>query len=113
MPHQMKIATCCYCGKRAALVLKGDQRHELVCSGCGAPLHRLKMMPSATGANLRESGKPAKHACKPVKSEPKAKKAPGAIPIPVRSRKSKSRKKKSVFRSVLSEAFDVIEDIFD
>ena len=40
-----KIATCCYCGTRAVLVLRGKERHELSCSSCGAPLHDLKMLP--------------------------------------------------------------------
>jgi hypothetical protein len=34
-----KIATCCYFGTRAALVLD-RARHELACSSCGAPLAR-------------------------------------------------------------------------
>ncbi|XOY55465.1 MAG: hypothetical protein ACMUJK_11980 [Rhodobacterales bacterium] len=41
-----KIATCCYCGTRAALVLRGHDRHELSCSNCGAPLHVMKMLPA-------------------------------------------------------------------
>lgn len=45
MPNGTKIATCCYCGKRAALVLTGTVRHELACSACGAPLHDLKGIP--------------------------------------------------------------------
>ena len=44
MPQSSKIATCCYCGSRAALVLKGKVRHELACSNCGAPLHEMKML---------------------------------------------------------------------
>ena len=42
MPNT-KIATCCYCGARAALVLNKAQ-HELSCASCGAPLHDLKML---------------------------------------------------------------------
>ena len=42
-----KIVTCCYCGTRAALVLRGRDRHELTCSACGAPLHDLKMLRAA------------------------------------------------------------------
>ncbi len=41
-----KIATCCYCGTRAALTLQGAVQHELACSTCGAPLHELKQMPA-------------------------------------------------------------------
>ena len=46
MPNSSKIVTCCYCGSRAALVLKGRERHELACASCGAPLHELKMLRS-------------------------------------------------------------------
>lgn len=88
-----KIATCCYCGTRAALVLKGQQRHELSCSSCGAPLHNLKMMPKR---KLSE----AKAVRDTVKS--------GGY-----NKKKKQKKKKSLFSRVLDEAWDVVEDIFD
>ncbi len=87
-----KIATCCYCGTRAALVLKGKQRHELSCSSCGAPLHDLKMVPKR---KLSES--------KPARDNAKYH----------RPYKNKKKKKKGVFSRVLDEAWDVIEDIFD
>ncbi len=41
MSYGTKVATCCYCGTRAALVLRGKQRHELSCASCGAPLHNM------------------------------------------------------------------------
>lgn len=78
-----KIATCCYCGNRAALVLEGEGRHDLTCAACGAPLSNLT---HATGS---EAG---------GKSEKK---------------KKKKEKKKEKSRSVWKEAFDIIEDIFD
>ena len=40
-----KIATCCYCGTKVALVLRGKDSHELSCGTCGAPLHDLKRLP--------------------------------------------------------------------
>ena len=40
-----KIATCFYCGTKAALVLRGKVIHELSCGSCGAPLHDLKRLP--------------------------------------------------------------------
>ena len=40
-----KIATCCYCGTKAALVLRGKDSYELSCGSCGAPLHDLKRLP--------------------------------------------------------------------
>ncbi|MDA7427141.1 hypothetical protein PGB28_01625 [Primorskyibacter aestuariivivens] len=116
MPQGTKIATCCYCGTRAALVLRGDKRHELACSSCGAPLHDMKLMPS-------ENIDPAAHRSKPAKG----KKAKGgrATPNPLWERqkpeitrkRKKPKKKKSRFGNFLSDAFedafDVIEDIFD
>ena len=42
-----KIATCCYCGTRAALVLTGEVRHELACASCGAPLHDIRLARTA------------------------------------------------------------------
>ncbi|MGB1034398.1 MAG: hypothetical protein ACPGVS_05180 [Primorskyibacter sp.] len=52
---QTKIATCHYCGTRAALVLTGSERHELSCSNCGAPLHDLKQIkaPPKAGKDKR------------------------------------------------------------
>ncbi|QFT73673.1 hypothetical protein [Ruegeria sp. THAF33] len=88
-----KIATCCYCGTRAALVLRGKERHELSCSSCGAPLHDLKMLPKRKAA-------PAKTVRSAVSHSP--------------PRKTKrKKKKKSMFSRVFDEAWDVIEDIFD
>ena len=93
---QTKIATCCYCGTRAALVLKGKERHELACSACGAPLHDLKIMPA------RKADKPEPKVSKPVKYQrPKSQKKP------------KKSKRKSSFSHFLGEAWDVIDDIFD
>lgn len=96
--HPTKIATCCYCGTRAALVLRGDTRHELSCSACGAPLHDLKML------RADRVGGPEAKAPRPPR--------PGK---PVRAAKPRKKKKmrKPLWSRVLGEAFDVIEDIFD
>jgi nitrate/TMAO reductase-like tetraheme cytochrome c subunit len=88
-----KIATCCYCGTRAALVLTGKERHELSCSSCGAPLHDLKMLPKWKAAPAKTVRSAVSHA-------------------PPRKTKRK-KKKKSMFSRVFDEAWDVIEDIFD
>ncbi|WP_092365961.1 hypothetical protein [Cribrihabitans marinus] len=98
MPAPRKIATCCYCGTRAALVLAGDTRHELSCAACGAPLRNLKMLPD------RNSGR-----TQPGRPKPSA-------PPPARKKKPKYRKpkkRKSVLVRFLDEAWDVVEDIFD
>ena len=76
MGYPTKIATCCYCGTRAALVLTGKHRHELSCSGCGAPLHDLKMLPKdRTGDREILHDRPRKSG-KPRSQKPKKKKSP-------------------------------------
>ena len=98
--HPTKIVTCCYCGTRAALVLKGTSRHELACSSCGAPLHDMKML-RKDRAGDRELVHPS-----PVRSSPKPEK-------PKNYKKPKKKKRKGLLKSVFEEAFDVLEDIFD
>ncbi|MBY6118386.1 hypothetical protein [Mameliella alba] len=106
-----KIATCCYCGTRAALRLEGERRHELACSGCGAPLHNLKSLrvdavdpeahrPPRKGKRKRA---PEVHASRRETWEPPLKKP----------KKKKKKRRKSPAYKLLSEAFDLIEDIFD
>ena len=103
MPAQ-KIATCCYCGTRAALVLRGKDRHELACSTCGAPLHNLKMLPIGPERAVARAAKPARKTPKPV--HPKQ-------PHP-KPKKVKKRKKRKGFRRYWAEeVWDEIEDIFD
>lgn len=88
-----KIATCCYCGTKAALVLKGRERHELACGNCGAPLRAMKMLPAT----------PERHAT-PVKPA----KAKYSQPRPKKRKKSKPRRKQ-----MISRIWDVIEDVVD
>ena len=96
-----KIATCCYCGTRAALVLRGRERHELSCAACGAPLHEMKML------RADHAGLPARPA--PVRAGPMAEPARGLPADPRR----KVKRRKGFGRRFLEEAFDLIEDIFD
>lgn len=99
-----KIATCCYCGTKAALVLRGKERHELTCDNCGAPLHAFKMLPI-------EPERPRK----PAATSPKSHRDKRAEkPKSWERKKPKKRKKnKSFGRKALSEIWDVIEDVFD
>ena len=100
MPNT-KIATCCYCGTRAALVLKGQDRHELACSSCGAPLHEMKMLrQDSTGPReLAAGGKKAVSSYRPGYKS---------------SYKKKSKKRRKGFKDfLLDEVWDTIEDIFD
>ena len=100
----VKIATCCYCGARAALVLRGKERHELACGTCGAPLRMLKMLP--VGAV-----RPPVTAAKPARSAPRKRVERDAdhhVPRP-----RKRRKTKRFGRRMLSELWDVLEDVVE
>ncbi len=102
MGYPNKIATCCYCGTRAALILKGGVQHELACRSCGAPLHDLKMLPKNRMGDreLVDAPKPRKdHSAFASK--------------PVRKSKSKKKKRKGFVKDLFEEAFDFLEDIFD
>ncbi|WP_136442775.1 hypothetical protein [Pacificoceanicola onchidii] len=103
-----KIATCCYCGTRAALVLD-KERHELVCSSCGAPLHNMKSLKSGSADPMLHS-QPRKG--KKGKSRPDGQSGAG-WEKPHKAGYKKKKKKKSLGRSLFEEAFDLIEDIFD
>ncbi len=96
-----KIATCCYCGTKAALVLKGKTKHELACSSCGAPLHAMKSLPQTTE---RARTPPAKKPKRKYDNTHTDRHAP---------RPHKRRKKKSFGKKVFSGLWDVIEDVVD
>nr|WP_299726116.1 hypothetical protein [uncultured Tateyamaria sp.] len=99
--YPTKIATCCYCGTRAALVMKASGRHELACSKCGAPLHDLKMLPRDRSGD-REV----------VRASPLRQKSHNKTKPPKPVKKSRKRKK-SRWGDLFEDAFDIIEDIFD
>ncbi len=103
MPQTRKIATCCYCGIRAVLVL--DQaRHELTCSACGAPLHQLKLMPVPQAVRQKsQKFVPGRQKTK-VFQRPRPKKY---------ERQEKRSKRKPLSRKIFEEVWDVVEDIFD
>ncbi|WP_116599902.1 hypothetical protein [Primorskyibacter marinus] len=105
MTANTKIATCCYCGTRAALELRGDVRHELACTSCGAPLHNLKMLRTdATAAVKGAQGKTMRRG-KPVMAKTDR---PSRKP-----KKARYKKRKGLAQRFVEEAFDVIEDLFD
>ncbi|MGR3468909.1 MAG: hypothetical protein ACU0CI_13635 [Shimia sp.] len=100
MHRSTKVATCCYCGTRAALVLKGEERHELACSNCGAPLHDLKMLPKGRKAEKGELIDPRlRHRIETANRKP--------------VKKKKRKKRKTLGKKLFEEAFDILEDIFD
>ncbi len=91
-----KVATCCYCGSRAALVLSGRDRHELSCASCGAPLHEMKRLPARPDrADLRHAPRPGSH---DVKEMPKHR---------------GGKRRKGLGRRLFEELWDVVEDIID
>lgn len=105
MGYPTKIATCCYCGTRAALVL-GRDRHELSCSSCGAPLHDMKRLKD-TGKKTKKKREYVPYGSHPSEKPDKYKDYNSA------PRKSRRKKKKGLLRYVVEEAFDVLDDIFD
>lgn len=110
-----KIATCCYCGARAALVMDTD-RHCLTCSSCGAPLQDLKTLP-------RTVLQPEKHQDPQPRRKGKTRHKPKAPTYKDRDRYrekpskaynyKRRKKRKSLGRKVFEELFDVLEDILD
>lgn len=94
-----KIATCCYCGTKTALVLRGRNKHELSCANCGAPLRVLKMLPAA-----RSYAAPA-----PSKKRKKIDKYTDRQV----SRPMKRRKTKGFGQRMFSELWEVLEDVVD
>ncbi|MCQ0092551.1 hypothetical protein [Roseovarius sp. M141] len=114
-----KIATCCYCGTRAALVLRGEGRHELSCAACGAPLHEMKAIPQPRGDSAVRKpsggqGARRRTAPKPMPTKPKAQ-ARRAAPEYDESRRAPRRRKpgRRLLSKALEEIWDVVEDIFD
>ncbi|PRX37858.1 hypothetical protein SAMN05216257_105177 [Meinhardsimonia xiamenensis] len=117
MHRATKIATCSYCGTRAALVLSGEGvRHELSCAACGAPLHELKAMPrpaappedaprrdKSCGAPRRARASTGDGASAPKRANP------GYRPQPARRRKPR----KGAFRRIWEKVADGVEDLFD
>lgn len=94
-----KIATCCYCGTRAALILRGRERHELACSNCGAPLHELKMLRS-DAVGERELVRPS-----PVRRDKYERNGYRQKRMP--------KKHRSLAQRFMEEVWDAADDIFD
>ena len=103
-----KIATCCYCGTRAVLILRGEERHELSCTNCGAPLHELKMLRKDAETSRPAMDRPVKKSMRnaPRPTHPKQ-------PHPRPKKRKKIKKRKGLVREFFEELFDEIEDIFD
>jgi hypothetical protein len=112
-----KIVSCCYCGVQSRF-LPGSGRGSspvsvLMCGTCGAPLAAQKARPLQPGKGaclVTPAGGAA------TKAKPKVKKTKSAAGFGGRQKpvKAKSRKKaKGLFHKLVSEAVDLVEDIFD
>ena len=100
MPNT-KIATCCYCGTRAALVLDSG-RHELSCASCGAPLHELKKLRADAVDRDAPRHRPARF--------------PDAAQTPRRGKPPKGykkKKRKTLGRKAAKGFLDLLDDLFD
>ncbi|MEM6941792.1 MAG: hypothetical protein AAF943_13230 [Pseudomonadota bacterium] len=109
MGFPVKIATCCFCGTKAALTL--DQgRHELVCQSCGAPIRDLKTMPTQRGKQQARKKKR-----KAVDHRPELRDFPRTVALaPKRHEKPRRGKKRGRwFKKFAEEVFDLVEDILD
>ncbi len=94
MPDRTKIFTCCYCSTRAVMRLD-ERRHELVCSGCGAPLHHMKPLPA------------------PERQKQHTKPKTLHAPYPKHKKSSKKKRRKPTFSRMMEKLWDEVEDIFD
>lgn len=105
-----KIATCSYCGTRAALVFD-EGMHELTCRACGAPLHEMKMMPQVAE---RKPQKPKGDHAKKYKDRRASRSEETRKEWrdwPAKKRRKKRRK--PILGRVFEELWDVVEDIID
>ncbi|MDO6590222.1 hypothetical protein DS901_12045 [Loktanella sp. D2R18] len=94
-----KIATCCYCGTRSVLRLRGKHRHELSCANCGAPLRALKNLPrEQLSASAPTSARPDKR----VATDKRRKKPKRAMSF-----------RRKMFAKMWDELADVIDDAFE
>lgn len=82
-----------------------QNRHELACASCGAPLHDLKLIPVA------RAERPA------VTHQKPARRAAVMTPKRVRKKHKPTKRRKSWFgerfKDIAEDLFDVVEDIFD
>ena len=110
-----KIATCCYCGTRAALVLRGEGRHELSCASCGAPLHLMKNLP--VDAVQGPAPAPAPAAGHPARNRPVAQidwsRASQGMARAALKGKVKPKKRQSKARWLMGGIGDLVEDSFE
>ena len=99
MPDLTKIATCSYCGMRTVLRLTARDGRELACGSCGAPLHEMKALKQP-------------HAKQPKHVRSRADGYVDWVHGPPR-KKPRRRRRKSPWKEMFEDAFDLFEDVFD
>lgn len=101
---QPKIATCCYCGTRAALTFGRTGRVELACRACGAPISVLKP--------LRPTSPPPPT---PTPRKPPAKPTPATAtaPRPRKKKKTSQKRRRGGLRATVSRLIDDLDDLLD
>lgn len=113
-----KIVSCCYCGVQSRFVPQGKGGGEisaLVCGTCGAPLSAQKARPLTAGKGASLPVEPAAPVARPKPKKNKHVKAAygGYKPSKKPSKQKPKKKRKSLFKKLMSEAVDLVEDIFD
>lgn len=108
-----KIATCCYCGTRAALVLRGEVRHELSCARCGAPFRRMKVLPTEAGSGPGRVTAPAAAPTRPTFAAPSQNDDRSRTPEKHMPKRDKRRKRKSLGAMIWRGLAEVADEIFD
>ncbi|WP_108263613.1 hypothetical protein [Mangrovicoccus ximenensis] len=103
MSAAARIATCCYCGRSQSLVLSGGLRHELACSGCGAPLADLKALRRDAGGAAPKRPKPPPHRLP----------APGPDKASEKAARKRRRKARKLQKKLIRKAAGTLFDIFD
>lgn len=91
-------------------MLNGRAGTSLACGACGAPLKNLKMLRCDRQGVAAERRKPTKSKGRGAYGAVSNGHSKAAFKEP---KKSKRKKRKSLFKDWLEDAFDVIEDIFD
>ncbi|SFS68971.1 hypothetical protein SAMN04488040_1602 [Sulfitobacter marinus] len=104
MAYPTKIATCCFCGSKAALTLDVG-RHELSCAQCGAPLHDLKQIPVSKSKNAGGGVSPA------LRRFPSAKPVKRGLKPKVKRQKRRKSWLQKMASDVFEDVFDAVEDI--
>ncbi|MBX2855076.1 MAG: hypothetical protein KTR21_08815 [Rhodobacteraceae bacterium] len=118
MAETIKIASCCYCGARAALTLgdvsrDGFTRHELACANCGAPISMLKRLKVEAAPTPVRRPQPQRNRATPQPFAKSPRKAPPRKAPPKKKKRRSPKRRRYSFVEILDDLFDDLEDLFD